>query len=154
LAHISKKNIQEGKDIFTVEERSKIMAKIGQLDTKPEILLRKRLHKAGLRFRKNVKNLPGTPDVVLPKYKTVIFIHGCFWHRHHCRKGRSMPNSRQDFWNEKFNKNISRDLVKNEQLSLLGWHVLVIWECELKKIDDVVNHILTYLSKVEKPSEM
>lgn len=134
-----------GKDIFSSEERSRIMSKISQKDTRPEILLRQQLHKAGLRFRKNVKNLPGTPDIVLPKHKTVLFIHGCFWHRHDCRKGKSVPSTRREFWLNKFQQNQKRDEENYHKLKDLGWKILVVWECEHSKMDKVVERVLTEL---------
>ena len=119
-------------DIWTQEKRSLVMSKIRSKDTKPEIILRKYLYKAGLRFRIHKKDLPGKPDIVLAKYRTVVFVHGCFWHYHAaCREGR-LPKTNSEFWTNKFAKNISRDGEHQRKLLDLGWKVLVIWECEIE----------------------
>ena len=122
---------QNRADHLSPEERSELMSRINSKETDPEQLTRSLLHRAGYRFRKNVSDLPGTPDVVLPKYDTVIFVHGCFWHRHDCRKGRSMPSTNREFWEEKFDRNIKRDKENKKNLQQLGWQVLIVWECEL-----------------------
>lgn len=115
------------------------MSRINSTETKPEQLARSLLHRAGYRFRKNVSELPGTPDVVLPKYNTVIFVHGCYWHRHDCRKGNSVPTKNREFWLEKFERNVERDAENEEALKERGWQVLTVWECELK--DDPVEEV-------------
>ena len=114
------------------EQRSRNMSAIKSKNTKPEIKVRKVLHSMGYRFRLHSKNLPGSPDIVLPKYKTVIFVHGCFWHRHQNCKYASTPKTRQEFWNKKFNENINRDKINQENLSSKGWKIIIIWECEIK----------------------
>lgn len=101
--------------------------------TKPEEIVRKYLFFQGFRYRKNDKRLPGTPDIVLPKYKTVIFVNGCFWHGHKGCKYFVWPKSNAEFWNKKIEDNISRDQKKTEALEEQGWKVIVVWECELKK---------------------
>jgi DNA mismatch endonuclease, patch repair protein len=118
-------------DKISPEERSRNMAQIRAKDTKPEIAVRKLLHKLGYRFRLHDTSLPGTPDVVLRKYGTVVFINGCFWHRHADCKYAYTPKTRTDFWLRKFDGTIERDRRKTEQLKDLGWNVLVVWECEL-----------------------
>lgn len=128
--------------------RSKIMSKVGQKGTGPEMKLRKALHKLGFRYRVNVKGLPGSPDLVFPKYKSVIFVHGCFWHRHEGCKYATTPQERHDFWNSKFEANIERDRRNIEALEKLGWRVLVVWECELKtKNSTVLNDRIKSISK-------
>ena len=123
---------EEGsKDHLSPEERSELMSRINSTETEPEQLTRSLLHRAGYRFRKNVSDLPGIPDVVLPKYDTVIFVHGCYWHRHDCRKGRSVPSKNREFWLEKFERNVERDAENEEALRERGWQVLTVWECEL-----------------------
>jgi len=119
-------------DTISKDRRSWNMSQIKGKNTKPEILVRSSLHKMGYRFRLHDKNLPGTPDIVLPKYKTVILIHGCFWHRHRDCKFSYNPKSHTDFWFKKFNDTIDRD--KNNYRLLLneGWLPLVLWECEIK----------------------
>lgn len=109
------------------------MSRIHSRDTKPEKQLRSLLHRAGYRFRIHVKKLPGKPDIVLPKYKTVIFVHGCFWHRHDGCKYAYNPKSRTNFWEEKFRTTIERDRKKTDELLSAGWRVIVVWECELER---------------------
>lgn len=113
--------------------RSKIMSKVGQKATGPEMKLRRALHKAGFRYRVNVRDLPGSPDLVFPKYRAVIFVHGCFWHRHEGCKYTTMPKDRFEFWNAKFYTNVARDAKNVDELERLGWRVLIVWECELKE---------------------
>jgi len=122
-------------DIWSREKRSEVMGKVRSRDTKPEIAVRKLLHGMGYRFTVNGpknKNLPGRPDIVLPKYKTVVFVHGCFWHRHKgCRMAAS-PKSNKKFWQEKFARNVARDRRNSRKLRNQGWRVLVVWECEVR----------------------
>ena len=119
-------------DKISLEQRSYNMSLIHGKDTKPEILVRKYLFGRGLRFRKNDKRLPGHPDIVFPKYKTVVFVHGCFWHGHESCKYFVMPKSNVEFWENKIHTNIERDAAISEKLTELGWTVLVVWECDLK----------------------
>lgn len=119
-------------DIHSKETRSYNMSSIRSKDTKPEILVRKFLHKNGFRYRLHVKNLPGKPDTVLPKYKTIIFIHGCFWHGHDGCKKASLPKTRTEWWTDKIHKNAANDQNAETALLNLGWRVIKIWECELK----------------------
>lgn len=108
------------------------MAQVKGKNTKPELVVRRALHALGYRFRIHRGDLPGRPDIVLPKYKTVIFVHGCFWHRHpDCRKA-SVPKTRVDFWQQKFDANIARDRKNVSALEDAGWQVLTVWECETK----------------------
>ncbi|MBE5700160.1 DNA mismatch endonuclease Vsr [Akkermansia sp.] len=125
-------------DIFSQTKRSDIMSKISNKDTKPEILVRKFLFSQGFRYRINVRTLPGKPDIVLPKYKIAIFVHGCFWHGHDCKKGK-LPSSNIDFWKNKILKNKLRDNENQAQLALLSWKVIVIWQCEINKIDKKIE---------------
>ena len=115
------------------EQRSRNMSAIKSKNTKPEIKVRKILHSMGYRFRLHRKDLPGSPDIVLPKYKTVIFVHGCFWHRHENCKYASTPKTRAEFWESKFAGNIKRDKINQTNLVKLGWKILIVWECDLKK---------------------
>lgn len=119
-----------------------MMSGIRGKNTKPEIIVRKALHAAGYRFRLHRKDLPGKPDIVLPKYKTVIFVHGCFWHKHDCRYFK-WPKTRPDFWREKIEGNVERDRLAYEKLEEMGWRVKVVWECELEL---GINKLLTKLS--------
>lgn len=118
-------------DSFSKEERSRIMSRIRSFDTKPEVAVRKYLFSKGLRYRKNVSTLPGKPDLVFPKYKTVVFIHGCFWHGHSC-KAATLPETRREFWEKKIEGNKNRDNDKVLALQALGWKVLTVWQCEIK----------------------
>lgn len=119
-------------DIKTKESRSYNMSRIAGKDTKPEELVRKYLFSKGFRYRKNVRKLPGTPDLVLPKYQTAIFVNGCFWHGHEGCKYFVWPKSNAEFWRQKIETNISRDQRKEAQLRDMGWNVIVVWECELR----------------------
>ncbi|ADL34645.1 DNA mismatch endonuclease Vsr [Butyrivibrio proteoclasticus B316] len=120
-------------DKLTPEKRSWNMSRIKGMDTKIEVEVRKYLFSKGYRFRKNDKRYPGKPDIVLPKYHVAIFVHGCFWHRHEGCKDATTPKTRTEFWLEKFDKNVKNDQIKQEKLKEMGWKVIVIWECELKK---------------------
>lgn len=118
-------------DNLSKEIRSKNMSHIRSSNSTPEMIVRKYLFSKGFRYRKNVRNLPGCPDIVLPKYHTVIFVNGCFWHKHNC--GRFVwPSSNVEYWVHKINRNIERDKENYEKLAALGWNVLIVWECELK----------------------
>lgn len=128
-------------DTVSKEVRSAIMAAVRDRDTKPELLARRTLHRAGFRFRLHRRDLPGSPDIVLPRHKTVVFVHGCFWHGHHCRRGRR-PTTRPDFWNAKLDGNIQRDAKNQAELQILGWTVFVIWTCETEA---GIQRVLDYL---------
>ena len=108
------------------------MSRIKGKNTRPEILVRSILHRLGFRFRLHAKNLPGRPDIVLPKYKTVIFVHGCFWHRHRGCKNCTTPTNRREFWITKLEGNAARDKLHRKALQKLGWRTLVIWECDVE----------------------
>ncbi len=120
-------------DNHTKAVRSYNMSKIRSTNSKPEELVRKYLFSKGLRYRKNVKTLPGKPDIVLSKYKTIVFVNGCFWHAHQGCRYFVMPKSNTEYWNEKIDRNIQRDKLVYKQLSDAGWNVIIVWECELKK---------------------
>ncbi len=119
-------------DVHNKLTRSYNMAQIKGKNTKPEILVRKFLFSNGYRYRKNDKRYPGTPDIILPKYKTVVFVNGCFWHKHEGCKYFVWPKNNAAFWEEKINRNKNRDERNYESLRIAGWKVIVIWECELK----------------------
>ena len=122
-------------DVFSKEKRSEVMRAVKGRDTKPEIALRKKLFALGLRYRLNVKELPGKPDLVFPKHKTVVFVHGCFWHGHNCKRGRRQPKQNAEYWIEKIARNKARDKKNAAELKKLGWRVIAVWECELKDLD-------------------
>lgn len=119
-------------DVFEPAKRSEVMARIKNKHTKPEIKLRSYLHRLGFRFRLHRKDLPGTPDVVLPKYSTAVFVHGCFWHGHDCSKNR-MPATNVEFWKTKIRKNKERDVQATHELEQLGWKVWIVWECRFQE---------------------
>lgn len=121
-------------DIFNETKRSQVMAQVKSIDTKPELAIRKFLFAHGFRYRKNVKKLSGKPDIVLSKYKTIIFIHGCFWHGHKNCEASTLPKSRKEYWAPKIQGNINRDLKNKKLLRKLGWQIITIWECDIKKI--------------------
>jgi len=125
--------VRQKMDKHSKETRSYNMSRIRSTNTKPEELARKYLFAQGFRFRKNVRTLPGCPDIVLPKYKTAVFINGCFWHMHEGCKKFVMPSSNSDYWTEKLNKNKQRDIKITDELISRGWKVITVWECELKK---------------------
>ena len=145
--------------ILTKEQRSKIMASIHSRDTKPEMMVRRYLFACGFRYRVNYRCLPGTPDIVLRKYRTCIFVNGCFWHGHeHCDKYR-LPKTHVDFWRHKIERNKQRDIEVQHQLARMGWHVMTVWECQLDtrekrehtlmSIEYTLNHI--FLMDHSKP---
>jgi DNA mismatch endonuclease (patch repair protein) len=119
-------------DVLTPEQRHYNMSQIHSKNTKPELIVRKWLWHHGCRYRLYRKDLPGKPDIVLPKYNAVIFVHGCFWHRHNCKYS-STPATRKDFWEKKLNGNVQRDQENIRKLEENNWRVFVIWECEIKK---------------------
>ena len=137
-------------DTVTKAQRSKNMSHIKNKNTALEIAVRKRLFADGFRYRINYSKLPGHPDIVLPKYHTVIFINGCFWHRHNCKRA-TTPKTNTDYWTQKFERNVQNDEKNYRLLSNLGWHVIVVWECEIKAdlnklIRSVEDELQAYLT--------
>jgi DNA mismatch endonuclease (patch repair protein) len=124
------------------------MSRIKNKDTKPELLVRSIIHKSGFRFRKNRTDLPGRPDIVLPRFRKIIFVHGCFWHGHKNCKRASLPSTNRKFWEDKINKNKARDRSNYKQLKKLGWSFLVLWQCDLKKRneDEIRKRIIEFLN--------
>lgn len=125
-------------DIVDQSTRSRMMAAIGGRNTKPEIVLRRALHSLGFRFRLHSKQVVGRPDIVLAKHNAAIFVHGCFWHRHEGCRYKTTPASRQEFWTAKFEANVARDSVVRTALLERGWRVAIVWECALRKPDQVL----------------
>ena len=134
-------------DKFSKEVRSQIMAKIKKTDSKPELVVRKFLFKHGFRYRINVRKFPGCPDVVLSKYKTIVFINGCFWHAHKNCKYNKMPKSNREYWLPKINRNVERDTINKKTLQGMGWKVLFLWECKImdKESEEYLLKLLSYL---------
>lgn len=131
-------------DIFSPEKRSWIMSRVKNRNTSPEKLVRSLLHRLGFRFRLHHKKLPGHPDIVLPKYRKVIFVHGCFWHGHDCPRGKR-PATNREFWNEKIERNRARDRHSEAKLGELGWESLVVWQCETKDLEELAERLLVFL---------
>lgn len=121
-------------DVFSKAKRSWVMSRIHGKDTQPEKVVRKLLHQSGFRFRLHQKDLPGNPDIVLPRYKAVIQVFGCFWHGHNCKDGRR-PRSNKRYWNAKLDKNKRRDSINAQRLRRLGWRQAIVWECETRNLD-------------------
>lgn len=134
-------------DKLTTEERSRLMGAVRGRDTTPELAVRRLATSLGYRYRLHAKHLPGRPDLVFPGLRKVVFVHGCFWHRHRCRRGRSTPATRTAFWNEKFRRNLERDAEVRKQLRRDGWRSLVIWECKLtpKSVAQTAEKLKTFL---------
>jgi DNA mismatch endonuclease, patch repair protein len=141
-AHLFRKMV----DNRTVDSRSALMARVRQKNTSPEMIVRRLLHRMGYRFRLHQKDLPGRPDIVLPRHKKVIFVHGCFWHRHDCKKA-TMPKTNQEFWKNKFQTNIDRDTKVLRSIKERGWETLIIWECEARDGDQLELRLLKFLGE-------
>jgi DNA mismatch endonuclease, patch repair protein len=132
-------------DHVSTARRSEIMASIHSVNTIPELTLRRILHRLGYRYRIHVKDLPGSPDLVFPGRKKVIFVHGCFWHRHKGCAYTTTPKTRTEFWVNKFEANVKRDRRNQQQLKEMGWQFKIVWECELKHSEKVVGKITRFL---------
>jgi DNA mismatch endonuclease (patch repair protein) len=126
-------------------ERSEIMRRVRSTDTAPELVVRKLAHSLGFRYRLHRKDLPGKPDLVFSGKKKVIFVHGCFWHGHKCKRGNRLPKENREYWKKKINANVKRDKSHVEELSKEGWSVLTIWECEMKDQDALAHKIIEFL---------
>jgi len=134
-------------DVHTKEQRSYNMSRIKGKNTKPEMQVRSLVHSMGYRFRLHRKDLPGRPDIVLPRHKKIIFVHGCFWHLHNCRYGKVKPKTNAKFWQEKRVGNKERDRRNIRELRKLGWKVLVVWECWLKKPELLIKRLEAFLGE-------
>lgn len=132
-------------DIVDKATRSRMMAGIGGKNTKPEMVLRRALHAQGFRFRLHVASLPGKPDIVLPKHRAAILVHGCFWHRHADCRFATTPATRPDFWSEKFRQNVLRDQRNLAALGDRGWRVATVWECDIRRGDEVIDAVAEWL---------
>jgi len=134
------------KDPFSPEERSDVMRAVRSKDTTPEIADRHLLHSLGYRYRLHRKNLPGKPDIVFPRRRMAIFVHGCFWHGHCCRRGKRIPVTNREYWERKIVRNKVRDTETRRRLAALGWKTLVVWECKLKDLGQVESILIGFLS--------
>jgi len=135
-------------DKISREARSEVMRRVKNKNTRPELLIRHLLHRRGFRFRLHRPDLPGRPDIVFPKHKKILLIHGCFWHRHEKCKRSTTPADNADYWRVKFERNVARDLEIIAALTDLGWHVRVVWECDIKdrkKIDGLIDELTAWL---------
>lgn len=134
-------------DRLTAERRSRLMSRIRSRDTTPERLVRSLAHRLGYRFRLHRRDLPGSPDVVFPSRRAIVFVHGCFWHRHKgCWKS-TVPGTRKKFWLQKFARNVERDAVAHEALERAGWRVLTVWECETRDVDALSSRLIAFLDR-------
>jgi DNA mismatch endonuclease (patch repair protein) len=131
-------------------KRSAMMARIGQRNTKPELSVRRVLHRMGYRFRLHRKDLPGTPDIVLPRHHAAVLVHGCFWHRHPRCRFAYTPKTRFDFWSRKFQQNVERDQRTERALRRQGWAVLTVWECETRDIPKLSDKLARKLGRLDK----
>jgi DNA mismatch endonuclease (patch repair protein) len=139
-------------DTRTPAQRSRIMKSVKTAHTGPEIAVRRVLHNLGYRFRLHRKDLPGRPDIVLPRFKTAIFVHGCFWHGHKCAKGRP-PKSRKDYWIPKILGNRARDRRNLKALDVLGWEYIIVWQCETRNITSLRRLLVTSLGRFKRKTE-
>lgn len=131
-------------DVFTPAKRSEVMRRVRSRDTRPELAVRKVVHGLGYRYRLHVRALPGSPDLVLPRLRKAIFIHGCFWHGHSCPAA-ALPATRTEYWSHKQSRNSQRDRKNLRALRSSGWSVLVIWECQIKNLERVTKRLLRFL---------
>ena len=132
-------------DVFTPEDRSRVMRAVKGKDTKPEMIVRRMAHALGYRYRLHPKDLPGTPDLVFTGRQKVIFVHGCFWHGHDCARGSRQPKTNAEYWRAKIARNISRDAANLRALDAQGWQALVLWECDLKDRDALAVRLRDFL---------
>ena len=134
-------------DKLTKERRSWNMSRVRSENTKPERAVRSLLHRMGYRFRLHAEELPGKPDIKLPKYRTVLFVHGCFWHRHEGCAGSALPGTHREFWEQKLNENVERDLRNIKALEAYGWRVMIVWQCELSDLGGLSARLDSVLRK-------
>lgn len=134
-----------GTDVLTPKQRSYCMSRIRGANTSPELIVRQLVHAMGFRFRLHRRDLPGTPDIVLPRHRKIIFVHGCFWHRHRCKYGRPRPRTNAAFWERKLDGNVRRDKKDLLALRRLGWRVLIIWECQTRHPELVLSRLSRFL---------
>ncbi len=138
-------------DVFTPSERSRVMRQVKSQDTTPELTVRSLIHRLGYRYRLHAADLPGKPDIVLPRHRKVVFVNGCFWHRHTCAKGQELPRANRPYWAAKFDRTVARDRRNRRKLSAAGWRVLTVWECQTRpaRIEKLRARIERFLSDSE-----
>lgn len=135
-------------DRVSKSTRSRLMSRVKGRDTQPEKLVRSLLHRLGYRFRLHRADLPGKPDIALPKYRKAIFVHGCFWHQHPGCQRAKRPSSNEEFWNDKLDRNVARDRKNRKELKKLGWSHLIVWECKTKDVDNLRDQLISFVDKV------
>lgn len=135
------------------EALSTRMRRIRKTDTKPELVVRRAVHRLGYRFRLHQRDLPGTPDLVFPRLRKVIFVHGCFWHQHDCRLGSKQPSANPDYWLPKLARNVERDRLARQRLADEGWDVLVVWECQTRKPESLAPVLSSFLNSASRRSQ-
>ena len=141
-------------DVLTPEQRHRNMSAIRGKDTRPEELVRKYLFSHGFRYRKNDRRYPGKPDIVLPRYRTVVFVHGCFWHQHAGCRYATIPKSHQEFWIQKLQKNVIRDQEAEQQLINMGWQVITVWECQIRRKSDREETLRSLVAKIRRTTDV
>ena len=144
-------------DVLTQEQRSRCMSNIKGKDTKPEMFVRRLVHAMGYRYRLHRRDLPGTPDLVFPKHRKVIFVHGCYWHRHNCPEGQVRAKTNSEFWENKIQGNVARDLRNQAELERMGWQVLLVWECWTKdpaKLESIIKNFLSASPAIKKSTNV
>lgn len=132
-------------DTLAPAARSERMRRVRGKDTQPEMMVRRLAHSLGYRFRLHRRDLPGSPDLVFPGHRAVVFVHGCFWHQHDCRRGARRPRSNADYWHPKLARNVERDTEARQRLEGLGWRVMVVWECEARDPDEIAGKLADFL---------
>lgn len=137
--------VSRSTDVFTPEQRSAVMARVRGQNTKPEMIVRRLVHALGYRYRLHRKDLPGKPDLVFGPRRKAIFVHGCFWHGHHCKRGARKPKQNADYWTAKIARNVARDRENLAALEAMGWQALTIWECELKEVAALETRLKAFL---------
>lgn len=138
-------------DVLTSDQRRRCMASVRGKDTQPEMIVRRAVHRLGYRYRLHSKDLPGKPDLVFPVWRKVIFVHGCFWHRHRCKKGRSLPQVNREFWEAKLAANVERDRKVRNTLRKQGWQSLIIWECQTCDLAKLAMRLSDFISASDPP---
>ena len=141
-------------DHLTAERRSLNMAKIKGKDTRPELVVRRLLHRHGYRYQLHVKELPGTPDIVFAGRKIAVFVHGCFWHGHQCKRGGRIPKSNTPYWEQKLLRNIVRDKESQISLEVDGWRVIVVWECEVSDVDGLTSRLISLIGPTQNQANL